>query len=101
MISATLLDTEAIRRACEQYGVERLRIFGSALTDRFDPERSDVDFLVDFLPGRDDLLSDYLDFKSELERILGRDVDLVMARSVKNPFFKASAFKAAQDVYAA
>lgn len=101
MISETLLDADAIRRACKRHGVERLRIFGSALTDRFDPERSDVDFLVDFLPGRDDLLGDYLDLKSELERILGRKVDLVVARSVKNPFFKASAFKSAQDVYAA
>jgi len=100
MIDASLLDLEEIRRVCELYGVERLRIFGSALTDRFDAERSDVDFLVDFLPGRDDLLSAYLDLKSELERILSRDVDLVMASSVKNPFFKASAFKAAQDVYA-
>ncbi len=73
----------------------------SNLVHAFDPATSDVDFLVDFLPGRDDLLSDYLDFKAELARILGRDVDLVMARSVKNPFFKASAFETAQDVYAA
>lgn len=73
----------------------------SNLVHAFDPATSDVAFLVDFLPGRDDLLSDYLDFKAELARILGRDVDLVMARSVKNPFFKASAFETAQDVYAA
>ncbi|WP_211236509.1 nucleotidyltransferase family protein [Arthrobacter castelli] len=51
MDAATLLDSEAIRGACEQYGVERLRVFGSALSDRFDPEHSDIDFLVDFLPG--------------------------------------------------
>ena len=101
MISATLLDTEAIRRACEQYGVERLRIFGSALTDRFDPATSDVDFLVDFLPEREDLFNDYFDLKFELERIVGRNVDLVDAGSIRNPFFKRSALGSAQDVYAA
>lgn len=47
-----MLDLDAIARACKRYGVERLRIFGSALTDHFDPEGSDIDFLVDFAPGK-------------------------------------------------
>lgn len=101
MISAALLDVEAIRRACEQYGVARLRIFGSALTDHFEPETSDVDFLVDFLPEREDMFDDYFDLKFELERILGRDVDLVDAGSMRNPFFKKSALGSARDLYAA
>ena len=101
MISATLLDVEAIRRACERYGVARLRIFGSALTDRFEPDTSDVDFLVDFLAGREDMFNDYFDLKFELERILGRDVDLADAASIRNPFFKRSAVGSARDLYAA
>ncbi|GAA4829507.1 nucleotidyltransferase family protein [Garicola koreensis] len=100
MDTVVLLDIDAIRRACERYGVERLRIFGSVLTDRFAPDTSDVDFLVVFLPERENLFHDYFDLKFELERIVGRDVDLVVERSVKNPFFKASAFGGAQDVYA-
>lgn len=101
MDAAVLLDTQAIRSACERFGVERLRVFGSVLTDRFDPETSDIDFLVTFQPERDDLFRDYFDLKFELEHILGREVDLVMERSIRNPFFKASAFGSAQDVYAA
>ena len=101
MEADVLLDIDAIRGACERFGVERLRIFGSVLTDRFDPETSDIDFLVTFLPERDNLFHDYFDLKFELERIVGRRVDLVMERSVKNPFFKAAAFGSAQDVYAA
>lgn len=100
MDTVVLLDIDAIRRACERYGVERLRIFGSVLTDRFAPDTSDVDFLVVFLPERENLFHDYFDLKFELERIVGRDVNLVVERSVKNPFFKASAFGGAQDVYA-
>lgn len=71
------------------------------LTDRFDPQTSDVDFLVTFQQGRENLFHDYFDLKFELERIVGRDVDLVMERSVKNPFFRASAIATAQDLYAA
>lgn len=101
METARILDIDAIRRACERHGVKRLRVFGSVLTDRFDPVTSDVDFLVDFQLEREDLFQDYFDLKFELERIVGREIDLVMERSVKNPFFKASAFGSAQDVYAA
>lgn len=95
------LDLEAIRGVCERFGVERLRVFGSALTDRFDSETSDIDFLVTFQPGRENLFHDYFDLKFELEKIVGRGVDLVMERAVKNPFFKASVLAAAQELYAA
>lgn len=101
METAALLDNEAIRHACERYGVARLRVFGSVLTDRFDSNTSDVDFLVTFQPERENLYHDYFDLKFELERIVGRGVEIVMERSVRNPFFKASVIGSAQDLYAA
>lgn len=101
METPEFLDKEAIRCACERYGVERLRVFGSALTNRFDPKTSDVDFLVSFRPERENLYDDFFDLKFALERIVGREVDLVVERSVKNPFFKAAIFSSAQDLYAA
>ena len=101
MDAVALLDLDAIARACQRYGVDRLRIFGSVLTDRFDPEGSDLDFLVDFAPGSTNLFPDYFDLKFELERITGRPVDLVDASAVRNPYFKASALGSAQELYAA
>ena len=101
MHAAMLLDREAIVRVCDRFGVARLRVFGSIVTDRFDPQRSDVDFLVDFLPEVQDLLGNYLALNAELERIVGRKVDLVMSDAVENPYFAAEAFGQAQDVYAA
>lgn len=101
MEATSFLDLEAIENACKKYGVERLRVFGSMLTDSFDPQHSDVDFLVTFQPGRKNLFHDYFDLKFELERIVGRSVDLVMERAVKNPFFRASAVETAQELYAA
>ena len=43
------IDTKALSEACARFGVARLRVFGSVLTDHFDPQASDIDFLVDFL----------------------------------------------------
>ena len=101
MSAAAPLDLAAIRRACERHGVRRLRLFGSALSDRFDPARSDIDFLVDFFPGRGDAFGDYFGLREELVDITGREVDLVVARSVRNPYFNASVLEPAKDVYAA
>lgn len=101
MIDTTVLDPEALARACERYGVERLRVFGSALTDSFDPATSDLDFLVDFGPDAPKGVAPFLGLKEELQRIAGRDVDLVEARAVRNPYFARRAFTEAVDVYAA
>lgn len=101
MDGLALLDHDAITRACERHGVERLRVFGSIVTDRFDLDQSDIDFLVDFLPGNPDLFAAYFDLTSDLEQIVGRHVDLIISRSVTNPYFRQSAFQSAQDLYAA
>ncbi|MDR7310865.1 putative nucleotidyltransferase [Nocardioides luteus] len=101
MSATPRLDHAAIARACERFGVARLRIFGSAVSGRFDPDRSDMDFFVDFLPEVQDLLGNYLALTDELERIVGRKVDLVMTEAVENPYFAAQAFQNAQEVYAA
>lgn len=101
MDAASVLDLAAIADACRKHGVARLRAFGSVNTDRFDPERSDVDFFVDFLPEAHDLLGHYLALKDDLERIVGHQVDLVMSDAVENPYFAAEAFRTARDVYAA
>ncbi|WP_246136691.1 nucleotidyltransferase domain-containing protein [Leekyejoonella antrihumi] len=60
-----------------------LRVFGSVITSRFDPDRSDIDFLVDFLPAVHDLLGHYLALNEELARIVGCKVDLVMSDAVE------------------
>lgn len=99
-MNGTTLDREAIARACERFGVARLRVFGSALTDRFDPGHSDVDFLVDFLPGRGDRFGDFFGLREALIVVVGREVDLIIADAVRNPYFKGSALKIAQDIYA-
>jgi predicted nucleotidyltransferase len=101
MEAVALVDRDAIARACQRFGVARLRLFGSGVTDRFDPERSDFDFLVDFQPQVTDLLGNYLGLTAALEQITGRKVDLVMTDAVENPYFAAEASRGAQVLYAA
>ena len=62
--------------ACKRNNVMRLDVFGSAARGNdFVPDRSDVDFLVEFgTAGGDD---SYLTLKEEFERILDCQVDLL------------------------
>ena len=101
MAGPLALDRDAISAACERYGVKRLVVFGSALTDRFDETSSDVDFLVEF---RDDLVSRfdaYFGLKESLEALLGHPVDLVSRVALENPYFAASVTTSGQELYAA
>jgi predicted nucleotidyltransferase len=81
--------------------VRRIRVFGSAVEDRFDDERSDVDLLVEFMPDVQDPFDAYFGLKEDLEKLFARRVDLVMAEAVRNPYFKAAATANAEDLYAA
>ncbi len=76
---------EALAELCRRYGVKRLEVFGSAArgTD-FDPDRSDVDFLVEFEQGGDLTPRDrFLGLAEALERLMGRPVDLVERNAVE------------------
>lgn len=79
----------AIEELCRRHHVRRLQLFGSALGDKFDPETSDVDFTVEFedLEPRDYGRA-YFDLLQGLEELLGRHIDLVTGRSIRNPYFK-------------
>ncbi|MGA8054622.1 MAG: nucleotidyltransferase domain-containing protein [Burkholderiales bacterium] len=102
MISEIEASRDCIVELCRQYAVRRLEVFGSAATGAFDPERSDVDFLLEFDPSGDpDLFRRYFALKRALEDLLARSVDLVMSGALKNPHFIASVNASRQLVYAA
>ena len=76
---------------CHARQVNRLYLFGSALTEAFDQSKdSDLDFLVSMdaqlLPlERGEHL---LQLWTELELLFGRPVDLLTDTSLQNPFLK-------------
>ena len=93
---------DQIAALCQRFGVRRLEVFGSAASGSFDPERSDVDFLLDFGADYDrTLFSRYFGLKEALEKLLGRNVDLVMLGALVNPYFIESVNRTRKLVYAA
>ncbi len=86
---------------CSRYGVQSLEVFGSAADGTFDPERSDIDFLVEFRPDDSgSLFHRYFGLQETLEHLLGRKVDLVTASALSNPYFIAAVNRSRQPVYA-
>ena len=93
---------DELRRLCLQYGVQRLALFGSAAGGRFDEDKSDLDFLVEFkeLPLRA-YGAAYFGLLKSLEQMSGRSVDLVDDSSIKNPYLRESVDESKVVVYAA
>lgn len=93
----------AIRELCREFGVARLELFGSAARGDFDPERSDVDFLVEYAPETDlgPWLKRFFELRERLEALLGRPVDLVMAGALRKPWVIEWVNEDRQLVYAA
>ena len=99
------LTTERIAEVvglCRRFGAIRLEVFGSAATGDFDPQRSDLDFVVEFERVRSpDIFERYFGLKTALEAVLGCPVDLVMAGAMRNPYFIESVNRSRRLIYAA
>ena len=81
------------REEIRNYGVRRLRLFGSCARGEAG-EVSDLDFLVDFEKKSFDA---YMDFKEFLENLFGCRVDLVLSNAIK-PRLRPFILKDAIDV---
>jgi predicted nucleotidyltransferase len=80
--SAQVFETlESHRQAIRTAGARRLGLFGSWVRGEA-RETSDLDFLVEFEPGRK-TFDGYMDLKLLLEELFGRSVDLVIAEGIK------------------
>jgi predicted nucleotidyltransferase len=103
MIALVEQNLEAIRALCEEFGVLRLELFGSAATGAFDPERSDLDFLVEYPPDYDfgPWATRYVELQQRLEALFGCSVALVMADAPRNPYVIESINESRRLVYPA
>jgi predicted nucleotidyltransferase len=102
---ATALDIEPRREAleclCREHGVQRFELFGSAASDRFDPARSDIDFIVEFgADAQAPLFGHDFELKQSLEPLFDGPVALVMAGAMTYPCFIATAEKSRRAVFA-
>ena len=91
-----------ISAICQRYRIRRLEVFGSAARAvDFDPASSDADFLVEFATDASPGLNSFFGAKADLEKLLGRCVDLVEHGAVRNPYVLASINRNREAVYAA
>lgn len=93
---------EALTQLCQRYQVAKLYLFGSAATDTFNPQKSDIDFIVQFeeRPLRpEDQGQRYWDLLAALEQLLGRPVDLLTNKKFDNPYFQQEVEKTKTLIY--
>lgn len=84
---------------CRKHQVNKLFVFGSILTDRFNDD-SDIDLVVDF--NKIDLseyVNNYFDLKDSLQGLLGRDVDLLEDKAINNPVLRRNIDRTKQLIY--
>lgn len=84
---------------CHAHAVEQLSVFGSVLTDRFN-DKSDIDFLVRFGSVPIESYADnYLQFSVSLGELLGREIDLVEDKAIRNPVFRNNVDRTKVQIY--
>ena len=79
----TQVDDTKLADLCRRYCLRELSFFGSAARGEMRPD-SDIDLLVEFLPGAEVDLVEHLAAERELSELLGRRVDLVSKRALRN-----------------
>jgi predicted nucleotidyltransferase len=91
---------ESIAVACRQFGVGRLEVFGSAARGDFDGQKSDLDFIANFLPPLHPGVADrFLGLADALEKIFARPVDLLTERMIRNPVLREEVNRDRTSVY--
>lgn len=83
-----LTDFQAL---CKDHKVKYLYVFGSSVSDRFDPLRSDIDLLVE-IDAQDPIErgEKLISLWDTLEDFFHRKVDLLTESSIRNPYLKKS-----------
>ena len=93
---------DSLADLCRRHCVHRLSLFGSATGTAFDPERSDLDFVVEF----DELTPPeyaeaYFGLWERLQELFGRPVDLLTPPALANPYLRNAMEQNGVELYAA
>lgn len=102
MIQLIENNINAIHDACKRHHVRSLYLIGSAAKESGFSQSSDVDLLYKFNKtdiAEMDYADNYFDLLFELQKLLGRKVDLVAEDKMRNPYFIESVNKDKQLIY--
>ncbi len=99
MNSQVSIYKDALAEFCQEHGITRLAIFGSALREDFGPA-SDIDLLVEFEPDRVPGLLELAGLELGLSAVFGgRKVDLRTPEDL-SPYFRQEVLDTAEVQYA-
>ena len=103
MITLIKNHQKELENLCRRYNVQRLEIFGSAVSeDKFDARNSDLDFLVEFLRMEpSEHARAYFGLLEALQDMFSRPIDLVEIKAVSNPYLIESINESRSQIYAA
>ena len=87
-----------VAEICRRYQVKELAVFGSAARGEMRPD-SDLDLLVEFLPEAEVSLLQHFAAEREFSELLGRKVDLVSKRALREGL-KKEVLSQARLIYA-
>jgi hypothetical protein len=94
-----ILPETGIAEICRRYQVKELSVFGSAARGEMRPD-SDLDLLVVFLPEARISLLRHIAAERELSELVGRKVDLVSRRALRDTL-RDEVLSQARLIYAA
>ncbi len=102
MEKAILEHLDAIIALCKKHKVEAISLFGAAAKNAM-TDQSDIDFLIQFSKDLDvlDYADNYFAFLEALEKLTGRNIDLLSVNSLNNPVLREEILKTKIDLYAA
>jgi hypothetical protein len=92
------IPADAIAAFCQRNHIRRLSLFGSILREDFGPD-SDVDFLVEFEPGKTPGLIGIAQMEIELSEIIGHKADLRTPEDLSR-YFRDEVVREAELQYA-
>jgi len=96
--AALSIDREQLGELCRRHRIRRLALFGSAARGEMRND-SDVDLLVEFLPGTTVGLR-FITIQDELAALLGRQIDLCTPGFL-SPHFREHVLREAVPLYEA
>ena len=94
------IDHDALASFCQRYRIIKLSFFGSVLREDFDPNRSDIDVLIEFGPGADRSLFAIVSIQDELKAMFGHPVHTCTPGSLSK-YFRDEVVREAEQQYVA
>lgn len=85
---------------CRSHKVSKMYAFGSSVSGRFDPDKSDIDLVVKLdISDPADRGDALLSLWDKLEALFNRRVDLLTEDSIRNPYLKSNIDRTKKLIY--